>query len=573
MAEFIKILLSLSLSGTLFLLVIFVLKHFYKNIFSRCWQYYILLLVALRFLLPVSLHYNLNVFLYKIAGNITVQKEIPVKNTDKENTKEITGEVKEGAVKNKEIEETGSNIITDIKNEIEDNSGEDNLLHNILKGILFIYKGLFYIWLVFLIVFVAKNVITYRRFLKYIKVTQEEVQDTGILELLAECRQKLGINKNIELYFNPMVSSPVLTGFWNPCIIIPADIIEKDRLFFVFLHELVHYKRKDMFYKWFIQTVICIHWFNPFIRLLGKEINKACELSCDEAVISILNKKQRRAYGDTLLLFARAGRIYRKNTGTVTLTEGAAQLKERLGAIMNFKKKSGIIKLSTMFITIIICFSFSLSGVYAATDKGNTGSDILKHKDLENINLKVNSNNYTMYYMQQGYYYNSYILEMGWNLNARAEKAYKNKINITLEDNSLVTVCFANNVKKYSKDQKVIKAIRGLANSLGDTYPVLEKALIARVTYVKKDDILDYARKYYKNKDLIGFSALFPKLDKKEQKKYLDKMYKSNKTAFFSSIMEYVDDDLVSLYTDKSSSDGKTAFYSILTKHTKKEEL
>ena len=58
MDEFIKILLLLSLSGTLFLLVIWVLKYFYKKIFSKSWQYYILLLVALRFLLPVFTNYN-----------------------------------------------------------------------------------------------------------------------------------------------------------------------------------------------------------------------------------------------------------------------------------------------------------------------------------------------------------------------------------------------------------------------------------------------------------------------------------------------------------------------------------
>ncbi len=571
MDEFIKILLLLSLSGTLFLLIIWVLKYFYKKIFSKSWQYYILLLVALRFLLPVFTNYNVAAYFYKMAGDVPVQNNTSITNADTEGKESVKGvenigksTEKVNGDKNKEVKETKNNNMKLIRQKIKNTASKVTILNYILKGISFLYNNLFYIWLVFFIIFVTRNIIVYKDFMDYIKATSEKVQDTEILDLLAECGKKLGINKNIQLYFSPAVSSPVLAGFWKACIIIPPGAARKDKLFYVFLHELVHYKRKDMLYKWFIQAVICIHWFNPFAHMLGKDINRACELSCDEAVISILNKEQRRAYGDTLLSFVRIKGSYKKNTGTVTLTEGAAQLKERLGAIMDFKKKPGIIKFLTILVTIIICLGFSLSGVYAAANKENTQKSILKNKDIENMVLKTNPDNYTYTYMQQGYYYNSYILEMGWNLNEEAERAYNNKVNITLEDNSIITVCFDGNVKEYSKDKKVLKAIEGLANSLGDTYPVLEKTLISRVTYVKRDKIPDYARKYYKNKDLIGFTALFPELNKKEQKKYLDKMYKSGRVAFFASVLKYLDNNRISLYKEKASNDGKEAFYYIL---------
>lgn len=551
MDEFIKILLLLSMSGTLFFLFIQVLKHFYKKVFSRKWQYYILLLVALRFLLPVFTN-------YKIIESMLVQNNAVV--TDMEETDDIesvNGDISQNAGG------INSNNIIFTRQKVKNTVSKVTMLNYILKGMSFLYNNLFYIWLVFFIIFVTKNIIVYKGFMDYIKATSERVQDTGILDLLEECRNKLGINKSIELYFNTMVSSPVLAGFRQPCIIIPPMAASKDKLFYVFLHELVHYKRKDMLYKWFIQTVICIHWFNPFVHMLGKEVNKACELSCDEAVISILDKEQRRAYGDTLLSFVRVKSSYRKNTGTITLTEGAEQLKERLGAIMDFKKKTGVIKVLTTLVTVIICFGFLLSGVYAAS-KEDVKNIVLKNKDAEKMVLKTNTGNYKYTYMQQGYYYNSYILEMGWNLNKKAERAYKSKVNISLEDNSLLTVCFDDNVKKYSKNKKVVKAIEGLANSLGDTYPVLEKALILRVDYVKKNDIMDYARKYYKNEDLIGFIALFPELNKKEQRKYLDRMYKSGRVAFFASVLKYLDNDLISVYKEKSLNDGKENFYYIL---------
>ena len=54
MNAFIKVLLSLSVSGTLLLMLILVSKPLYKNKFSRRWQYYIWLIAALRFLLPFT---------------------------------------------------------------------------------------------------------------------------------------------------------------------------------------------------------------------------------------------------------------------------------------------------------------------------------------------------------------------------------------------------------------------------------------------------------------------------------------------------------------------------------------
>lgn len=52
MNEWIKQLLSLSLSGTMLILILLALKRLYKDYFSKCWQYYIWLAVTLRFLVP-----------------------------------------------------------------------------------------------------------------------------------------------------------------------------------------------------------------------------------------------------------------------------------------------------------------------------------------------------------------------------------------------------------------------------------------------------------------------------------------------------------------------------------------
>ena len=90
----------------------------------------------------------------------------------------------------------------------------------------------------------------------------------------------------VGLCINPLISSPMLIGFIHPCIVLPdADISDTDFQYTV-QHEMIHYRRKDMFYKWLVQAVVCLHWFNPLVYLMSREIDKACEFSCDEALIA-----------------------------------------------------------------------------------------------------------------------------------------------------------------------------------------------------------------------------------------------------------------------------------------------
>ena len=181
---------------------------------------------------------------------------------------------------------------------------------------------------------------SYQSFIQYIKTGNAEISDIKLLNLLSDCEEKLSIKTRVELSYNPLISSPMMIGFFRPRIVLPVGNMEDKELSYIFVHELIHYKQRDMFYKWLIQIVVCAHWFNPFVYLLEKEVNKSCELSCDEKIISVLDDKTKREYGDTLISFMRSNNLYKSSLASVTLTEGAEQLKERLNAIMNFKKKT-----------------------------------------------------------------------------------------------------------------------------------------------------------------------------------------------------------------------------------------
>lgn len=119
-------------------------------------------------------------------------------------------------------------------------------------------------------------------------------------------------------------------------------------------------------YKWLVELTVCLHWFNPAVYLMRREITKACEFSCDAAVLAKVGKSHAPDYGKTLLDAMAAVRKYRETVGAVPLSENKQLLKERLGAVMRYQKKSSAEVLMTSALTLVIVLSAALIGVYPA---------------------------------------------------------------------------------------------------------------------------------------------------------------------------------------------------------------
>ena len=346
MNEFMKILLSLSVSGALLLLLILGLKPLYKNRFSKRWQYYIWIIVALRFLLPFTPNTTIVGSLFEKFDTAAITNEIPT-------IPNVPVQVSPG---NNEAEPIQTNRDMTAAAALEPFNK---------------YVCLFFIWSALALVLFVRRITVYQGFIQYIKAGNTEVSDIKILNLLSDCEEKLNIKTRVELSYNSLIASPIMIGFFRPRIVLPVHELEDKELSYIFVHELTHYKQRDMFYKWLIQIVVCAHWFNPFVYLLEKEVNKSCELSCDEKVISVLDDTARREYGDTLISFLKSNNLYKSSLASVTLTEGAEQLKERLGAIMKFREKSKVIIAITTIFTVAACVCFFVTGAYAAPSVAN----------------------------------------------------------------------------------------------------------------------------------------------------------------------------------------------------------
>ncbi len=345
-----KIFLSMSLSGGLLVLVLLLGKQFLKNKISRQWQYYIWLVVVLRLLLPFGPEVSLLGKAYQaVDRSITQAAPVP--------PPQPVLDTQEGAP----TPSVGAG--PDQKN--TDSQEEDRTTaHAQQNARTLLINEIWLVWLMVVLGLLIRKITIYQGFMRYIKAGLALVSDIERLDRLAAVSERAGIKRPVELCVNPLVSSPLLLGFFHPCIVLPSvDISEKD-FDYIVLHELTHCKRLDMFYKWLVQVTVCLHWFNPLVHLMSREITKACEFSCDEAVLAKMGSGNAQDYGKTLLDAMAAVGKYQENLGAVTLSENKRLLKERLSAIMRFQKQSKPVKLLIVVLTLSVALGAVFVGTY-----------------------------------------------------------------------------------------------------------------------------------------------------------------------------------------------------------------
>ena len=337
MNEVMKLIISLSLSGTTLILLLLLFRPLYRERLSKSWQYYIWLVVILRLLLPIAPETSLMGTLFRSAeGNLP------------------------GATMSAPLPRDHEQISIDNLTEAEADGGQTDAAHGLTGTFPFV------LWLVIALLLVMRKVTIYQSFRKYVDAGCRPIEDLELLECFGHILEAHHIKGSLDLCANNLVSSPLLIGLFRPRIILPdANLAERD-LYYTVLHELTHYRRRDMLYKWLVQFILCLHWFNPCVYLMKNEINRLCELSCDERVIKALSETARKSYGDTLLNAAGAGGSYKDTLASVTLHESKELLKGRLDAIMNYKKLSKIVQFISIVLTGIVIGGAVVLGAYAA---------------------------------------------------------------------------------------------------------------------------------------------------------------------------------------------------------------
>ncbi len=207
-------------------------------------------------------------------------------------------------------------------------------------------------------------VLTAHSFLHLRKVTGSSLplQNSKVRNLYYECLNEMKIGLKIPIYSTAFLKSPAIVGLLRPRIYLPIHTISDDSdtsMRFMLLHELQHFKHKDMAVNYFIIMAGILYWFNPFVWYAFQRIRCDREIACDCAVLQMLQESEYENYGNALINFAE--KISKENISFPFITGiggNRKQIRKRILNISNFKKENRRRKMQSHFACIFIMAVF-----------------------------------------------------------------------------------------------------------------------------------------------------------------------------------------------------------------------
>jgi beta-lactamase regulating signal transducer with metallopeptidase domain/WD40 repeat protein len=200
------------------------------------------------------------------------------------------------------------------------------------------------------------------------------LMNQSILELFEECKTQMGVQSLVVVVPSESVKSPGLFGFVRPRLLLPKKVLDTatvEELRYVFLHELAHLKRHDIYLGWLTSLLQVLHWFNPLVWFAFYRMRTDRELACDALVLTRTGQDKSQEYGGAIVELVRRFSSSRRLPAMAGIIENKTQLKRRITMIAQFKNNSySWSPLAVLLIAVIGCTS--LTNIKRSTPSNTT---------------------------------------------------------------------------------------------------------------------------------------------------------------------------------------------------------
>ena len=331
-----------SIMASILAVLILLVKYALRNKLAAKWQYAIWILLIIRLLIPYDIQSPWSI--YSLLPNNSVI--IPMVNQATIRIPDINTQISNISGNENQLTNDQSSI-SEQSNTQADGPISMNLSNGWILAIL---------WLVGVLILSTLTIATNLRF--YFKVRREpSVTDEGMSKLMQECTSKLGIRKTLPIIITNRIDTPCLYGIISPKLLLPKSMVNRlneENIRHIFIHELAHYKRKDILINWLAVAAQIVHWFNPLIWYSFARMREDCELACDANALSILRPEEYQSYGFSIIsLVTPAQSPWLPGTTGFFGNKNNHQIKRRIKMIKFFQKPT--LKWTWIAIVIFIC--------------------------------------------------------------------------------------------------------------------------------------------------------------------------------------------------------------------------
>ncbi|MGG4441772.1 M23/M56 family metallopeptidase [Brevibacillus fortis] len=219
------------------------------------------------------------------------------------------------------------------------------------------------IWISGVIIFAITMTLSTYRLLSQLK-NDAFIQNEAILRVFSQCQKQMGITKSIPLRTSHRMTSPALMGIWRPQIWLPANLLDKldeHELRHIFLHELAHWKRRDIPVNSIMSALLILNWFNPLLWYAASCMRKDQEMACDALALTYLQETEVPRYGYTMIKMLELYACPKQIRFTAGFSSSKKQVKRRIEMIRHFKKRAYTWTVSGIVVVLAL-------GVFTLTD-------------------------------------------------------------------------------------------------------------------------------------------------------------------------------------------------------------
>ncbi len=160
----------------------------------------------------------------------------------------------------------------------------------------------------------------------------------------------LGCGVNAKVYSCDTIQSPVVIGILQPAILLPASLdFENTRLVrHILTHEAMHVRRRDNLMKLVMMAALCIHWYNPLVWVMARELCRDLEPACDEAALAVMGQEESAPYAQSLLALAVPG----LGAGLFASAFSRTEVERRIKGVLSYRKL-GVMTLAAAAVVVL----------------------------------------------------------------------------------------------------------------------------------------------------------------------------------------------------------------------------
>ena len=366
--------LGISVSVGLIVIGLILLTPFLNKRYAAKWKYLIWIFLALRLLIPFSGANGQDVMdrMSQLKVGTNSESEENDANNPSETAMPYRGMIVE--------------IPVQMTTPINASSGKNTADITMLDVVTLV-------WIIGSLIVISVHLISYSHYKRQVVKKGRIIKETRILSQIFRLKRELHISRTVCVMEYDEAESPMIIGFIKPVLVLPKEQYNSEDLFFILKHELVHFKRGDVYLKLLFVTANAVHWFNPIIWIMQKEAVIDMELSCDERVTQGTSFALRKAYTETLLSMLHK-QCVRKTVLSTQFYGGTKIMKKRFKNILiKNRKKNGIsILICAVILSITLGMMVGCSVTKENTEKENIENENTVNKDIFIDNSSADNN-------------------------------------------------------------------------------------------------------------------------------------------------------------------------------------